>query len=277
MTALKKIARKIVPPIAFDIIKFVKLKKTFYGFKGNYIDWKTAAAQCTGWESNDILEKVSQSTLNVKKNLSFFERDGELVSSQNYNFPVLAFLLRCINHEELELNVIDFGGSFGSHYFRFKPFLNPAYELNWSVVEQQHYVEHANKNFKNAELKFYTSIKEALLDNKTNTFLSSGTIQYLEKPYEFINNLINDSFDYIILDRIFMIEHQSDRIVIQEVNPDLFYNASFPAWLFNETRFIKAFLNKYELVAEFKSEDPDNSIDKLRIYHKGFFLKKKIS
>jgi len=274
MAALKKIAKKLVPPIAFDVLKSLKPKKTHYGFKGNYSNWEIAAAQCIGWNSADILEKVSASTLAIKNNTDFFERDGEIITSKNYNFPVLASLMRSINQKDYALNVLDFGGSFGSHYFRFKHFFDPALKLNWSVVEQEHYVVHAKNNFENAELNFHTTVNDALQNTKINTFFSSGTIQYLEKPYDFINELIDNAFDFIILDRIFLIDSETDRIVMQDVNPELFYEASFPARLFNETNFINAFLSKYELIAEFSSEDPDNAIDGIRIYHKGFFLKR---
>lgn len=274
MVKLKIIIKKIVPPIAFDILKLLKSKKIRYGFKGNYSNWNQAVTNSIGWNSDNIIKKVSESTLLIKNNVDFFERDGEIIKSTNYNFPVLACLLRSIDWKKHKLAVIDFGGSFGSHYFRFKHFFDPALQLTWSVVEQKQYVEHAQNNFKNPELNFHTSISDALVSENAKVFFSSGTIQYLENPHEFIRDLLDKQFDFIILDRIFFIENQTDRIVVQDVNPELFYEASFPAWLFNETNFIKTFLKKYKLSAEFFSEDPDNEIEGIRIYHKGFFFKR---
>jgi putative methyltransferase (TIGR04325 family) len=90
-----------------------------------------------------------------------------------------------------------------------------------------------------------------------------------------MDEIMGSNFSTIIFDRIFFLNDVNDRICIQKVNPELFYDASFPVWLFNEDKFKKHMSKKYTLISEFMSEDGDNQINGIRIYHKGFYYKLK--
>lgn len=276
MKSLRKIIKKITPPIILDtVIKLFLTKKTKYGFKGNYQSWELASKETTGWETDIILEKINQSTDQIEKKDGSFERDGEIISSSNQNFPLMYSLIDSINIEKKELSVIDFGGSLGAHYNRYSRFINNAIKISWSVVEQKKYVDYAKKINTNPELNFYYSISEAKNIHHCNTFFSSGTIQYIEKPYELIDKIIEYKFSNIIFDRIFFIDDIIERICTQTADPEIFYAASFPVWLFNEDKFKKHLSKKYILISEFMSEDGDNQTEGKRIYHKGFYFKLK--
>jgi putative methyltransferase (TIGR04325 family) len=274
MKVLQTILKKITPPIILEIVKALFFtKKSKYGFQGNYTNWEEASKQTTGWETDIILDKINQSTNQLEKQNSSFERDGEIISSINQNFPLMYSLIDSINIEKKELSIIDFGGSLGAHYNRYRQFINNVIKISWAIVEQKKYVDYAKKINKNLELNFHYSISEALKTNNYNTFLSSGTIQYIEKPYKLMDEIMEYNFSTIIFDRIFFLNDVNDRICIQKVNPELFYDASFPVWLFNEDNFKKHMSKKYTLISEFMSEDGDNQIEGIRIYHKGFYYK----
>ena len=72
------------------------------------------------------------------------------------------------------------------------------------------------------------------------------------------------------------IEGDKERITKQIV-PEFIYKASYPAWFLNETKFINAFINDYDLITEFDSGfDPTSVLeDGLKVYRKGFYFKKK--
>ena len=276
MKALQKIIKKITPPIFIEIVKGIFFsKKSKYGFHGNYTCWEEVSKQVTGWETDIIFDKINQSTNQLEKKDGSFERDGEIISSTNQNFPLIYSLINSINIEKKELSIIDFGGSLGTHYKRYRQFINNGIKISWAIVEQKKYVDYAKKVNKNLELNFHYSISESLKINNYSTFFSSGTIQYIEKPYKLMDEIMEYNFSTIVFDRIFFLNDVNDRICIQTVNPKLFYHASFSVWLFNETKFKKHMSKKYTLILEFMSEDGDNQIEGIRIYHKGFYYKLK--
>jgi putative methyltransferase (TIGR04325 family) len=276
MNALQKIIKKITPPIFIEIVKGIFFsKKSKYGFHGNYTCWEEVSKQVTGWETDIIFDKINQSTNQLEKKDGSFERDGEIISSTNQNFPLIYSLINSINIKKKELSIIDFGGSLGTHYKRYRQFINNGIKISWAIVEQKKYVDYAKKVNKNLELNFHYSISESLKINNYSTFFSSGTIQYIEKPYKLMDEIMEYNFSTIVFDRIFFLNDVNDRICIQTVNPKLFYHASFSVWLFNEAKFKKHMSKKYTLILEFMSEDGDNQIEGIRIYHKGFYYKLK--
>lgn len=276
MKALQKIIKKITPPIFIEMVKGIFFsKKSKYGFHGNYTCWEEVSKQVTGWETDIIFDKINQSTNQLEKKDDFFERDGEIISSTNQNFPLIYSLINSINIEKKELSIIDFGGSLGTHYKRYRQFINNGIKISWAIVEQKKYVDYAKKVNKNLELNFHYSISESLKINNYSTFFSSGTIQYIEKPYKLMDEIMDYNFSTIVFDRMFFLNDVNDRICIQTVNPKLFYHASFSVWLFNEAKFKKHMSKKYTLILEFMSEDGDNQIEGIRIYHKGFYYKLK--
>lgn len=276
MKVLFKIIKKITPPIIIDLsIKIFFTKKTKYGFNGNYETWELASQKTTGWETDVILKKINASINYSNEQNNSFERDGEIITSSNQNFPLMFSILDSINLEKLKLNIIDFGGSLGSHYYRYKPFINNSVKISWAIIEQKKYVDIAKEQNKNSELSFHYSISKALESNHFNTFFSSGTIQYIQKPFEILDEVIRNKFSTIILDRVFFIDDINDRICIQTVDPNIFYEASFPVWLFNEKKFKNYLSESYTLISEFMSEDNDNQIEGKKIYHKGFYFKLK--
>ena len=152
MNALQKIIKKITPPIFIEIVKGIFFsKKSKYGFHGNYTCWEEVSKQVTGWETDIIFDKINQSTNQLEKKDGFFERDGEIISSTNQNFPLIYSLINSINIEKKELSIIDFGGSLGTHYKRYRQFINNGIKISWAIVEQKKYVDYAKKVNKNLQ------------------------------------------------------------------------------------------------------------------------------
>jgi putative methyltransferase (TIGR04325 family) len=82
-------------------------------------------------------------------------------------------------------------------------------------------------------------------------------------------------FKYIVVDRTAFIEGTKERITVQIV-PDFVYKASYPAWFFNEQRFVSAFSAEYSLIRQFDSKfDPVEKLDGMLCYRKGFVFKRK--
>lgn len=260
---IKQVIKNWMPPMLINIGKYI-LKRDIVWY-GNYVDWKEAKSDSLGYESNIILEKVKEAMFNVKNGNALYERDAQLFKIVEYSWPLLSGLMWISAIEGGKLNLIDFGGSLGSSYFQNREFLEELEEVNWNVVEQKHFVECGKNNFENETLHFYDSMDVCLEIEKPNTIILSGVIQYLEKPYEFLEQVIKKSFKYIIIDRTPMTAAGKERLTIQRVSSSNF-NISYPCWFFNEERFLDYFKKKYYLVAEFEAIDKANIASKFKGY-----------
>jgi putative methyltransferase (TIGR04325 family) len=273
---LKQTIKNIIPDSIKTSIKRLFSAKPKFGWLGNYSTWKAANDQCTGYDSDVILETVKTAVLKVKNGEAVYERDSVLFDAIEYSQPLLAAFESIAKENNNELHVVDFGGSLGSSYFQNRSLLKNIKKLEWSVVEQKHFVDCGKTSIEDERLKFYYSIEEALGRGKANVLLLSSVIQYFEFPYELIEKCLNYNFDYIIVDRTAFIESQKERITIQIV-PESIYKASYPSWFFNEQKFINAFSKKYDLLTEFDSKfDPKERLeDQVMSYRKGFVFKRK--
>ena len=150
-----------------------------------------------------------------------------------------------------------------------------AVQLHWSVVEQENYVRCGKEFFEGKNLKFHFTIEESMKARKADVLLLSSVVQYLEKPHEFLEAIKQYQFKYILIDRTAFIKaDRPDRLTLQVVPPEI-YEAHYPAWFFNEKRFLEHF-EGYEIKMEFESfvaGEQEMEIDHVKAgYDKGFFL-----
>lgn len=252
-------------------------KKEAFKFKGFYKSWQDAARDSNGYQAEEIFNKVKEAALKVKEGKALFERDSILFYKKQYNWPLLAILLKISIENGDRLSIIDFGGSLGSMYFQQRHFLDCLKKIRWNVIEQKHYVEYGQKYFSSLELHFYNNLDDCIKRTTSRVLLASGVIQYIEDPYSLITQFINCNFDYIIFDRTCFIEAEDHKILIQEVTP-IIYKVSYPLRVFNYIKFLSIFKDKYQLISDFDSYcDAERYFKSYRIYWKGLFLKKKRS
>lgn len=248
-------------------------KQSKHGWFGNYTSWQEAKSKCSGYDTDIIFRKVREALLKVKNEEAVYERDSVLFNQIQYSVPLLEALKTISQNQELSL--VDFGGSLGSTYFQNRDLLYSIKKMKWAIVEQKHFVDGGRKDFETENLKFFYDIPSAIEFAGKRAILLSSVIQYFEKPYDLIHEVINHGFDYIIIDRTAFIEGD-ERITVQIV-PEFIYKASYPAWFLNETKFKEAFGLKYDLLNEFDSKfDPEDKMeDGKRVYRKGFLFKLK--
>lgn len=259
--------------------QFKKKKKEEYGWFGRYSSWKDACADSDGYAKENILEKTKVSLLKVKSGEAVYERDSVLFDKKAYPFPLIAFLQHSAFQNKGPLNVLDFGGSLGSSYFQVKEFLSEQVCTSWNVVEQPHYVSCGKEFFEDEQLRFFPTIEECADSTNIDLVILSGVVQYLEEPYVFIERLMSFNFKYIIFDRTSFIEEDTDRLTVQKVWPSV-YSASYPAWFFNEERFLSHLTDNYLIKAEFSTyveEEAIIEVDHQQVgYDKGFYLVNKV-
>jgi putative methyltransferase (TIGR04325 family) len=269
---VKLLAKELIPPLIWKTLKKLNSSNQ-YGFFGDYASWDAALENSDGYDATLILDKVKESMLKVKNGEAIYARDSFILEKKEYSFPILTILLKIIYENSGHLSILDFGGGLGCHYYQYRNFLLDLHlkGLKWNIIEQKNFVECGQNFFENEQLKFYLDIDTCLKQEKPDVILLSGVIQYLEKPYEFIETLINKhEFSYILIDRLALINDYDDRLTIQKVPPEI-YNASYPSWFFSEAKFLDCFQGKYDLIFEFQGTDQVNIVSEF----KGFIFSKK--
>jgi putative methyltransferase (TIGR04325 family) len=247
----KQVFKVVVPPVVMDLWK--RQRRRFYG---DFSSWQEARSQSAGYDADNIIERVRASLLAVKQGRAVYERDSVLFDEVLHPWPVLAQLLRCACLHDCSLNVADFGGSLGTHYFQCREFLSPLRSIRWNVIEQEKMVLCGREEFESEELFFYSSIRECFEETKPNVVLISGSLQYVQEPYRVLEQLYETGSTHLIIDRTGFIPGLRDRLVIQVV-PSSIYEASYPAWFFGSEKFRQFLAPRYRISARFHPLDGD--------------------
>jgi putative methyltransferase (TIGR04325 family) len=178
---------------------FVKRQRSQYGWFGNYSSWAEVTGEADGYDADVILERTKNAVLKVKNGEAVYERDSVLFDKKEYPFPLITFLLNSANLKGEALHVLDFGGSLGSTYYQVREFLTKDVCASWNVVEQEHYVACGNQHFKDDVLAFHNSIDACLERNRIDLVILSSSVQYLEKPHDFLKELVRYNFKFLFL------------------------------------------------------------------------------
>lgn len=244
------LVKEFIPPVALSL-RWYSFK---YGWKGDFKDYETAKKLCVGYDEDHILNKIKESTLKVKNKEIPYERDGIAYDKLQMNFPLLSVLLYVASKNNNELTLIDFGGSLGTTYYQNIPYLKHLKKIKWCIVEQAQFVEAGKAEFENEHVTFYSSIAECMAENEVDLFLICNVLQYLEKPYELLEEVKNTYIPHVLLDFIAYNDQPGDRITIQHV-PPVFYGieASYPCY-FPDRKKIEgslesAYEKKYDYIA----------------------------
>ncbi len=175
-----------------------------------------------------------------------------------YSWPLLSGLLFVAAKNSGVLNIVDFGGSLESTYFQNRKFLQKLDNLSWNVIEQKHFADVGKKEFEDGKLSFFYDVKSCKKEKKSNAILFSSVLQYIEKPYELLNDILSYGFDYVIFDRM-PFSKDKEKITLQRV-PSKIYKASYPCWLFDEIKFLQYFKdNGYKIIEGFHALDGESN------------------
>jgi putative methyltransferase (TIGR04325 family) len=197
--------RDILPPIVVSLAKRSKL----------YDSYETALAVCkSGYEENDLVSVVYEKTR--------LYRDTLLV--QRPFVPEITFFRTLIGLSLAvrgnELKVIDFGGGCGVHYFISK-FLSKlvfgeSTNLRWHVVETPKMVSKAIK-LEDGQLKFFVDLQKARSDfGHVDLVFSSGALQCVPRPYEFLEQLIECRADKIFITRVGLSTLKKELVIVHK-------------------------------------------------------------
>jgi putative methyltransferase (TIGR04325 family) len=223
-------------------------------FGEEYATWQDATENCTGYDSEGIMEKVLEATLKVKNGEAVYEHDSVLFDHIEYSWPVLSGLMWVAARNNGRLNILDYGGSLGTSYFQNRKFIGALEQIWWNVVEQSHYVEAGQTHIQDHQLRFYKTIEECLVENEPNVILLSSVLQYFEDPLYLIKKFSASKATCLIIDRTPFSSSGVDRLLVQKVSPPI-YSASYPIWIFSMSKFLQILELYWCLIAEYQSPE----------------------
>lgn len=204
----KNFVKDFVPPIILRL----GIDYLLNNFK-EYQSYSEAMNACTSeaYQSIELCDMVADKTLiHIEK-----------LKEKPFNLnPNSVFLSSAINQyintfSKKSLNILDFGGACGAHYFEIRRFIPKHISLKWYVVETDQMVKSAiNKGLNNDELKFVSSIEE--INTEIDFLHSSIALPYVPNPYDFTNKLIKIRANWIFFNRMIFNENDRDIITIQK-------------------------------------------------------------
>ena len=196
-----------------------------------FASWDQAVAESTGYTDSTILDRVDAATRQVIAGHAAYERDGFLFSEPDYRWPLATALLRA-HARDGYLRVVDFGGSLGSAYWQHRNLL-PTSGVEWTVVEQPHFVERG-KALPTSAISFSDNLSAALVAQPTVVILSS-VLQYMADPLQVIDQVVDSSPGSVVIDRTPMHGGPTNIPTIQRVPPHI-YSGSYPAWILSRSQ-----------------------------------------
>ncbi|MFA5000612.1 MAG: methyltransferase, TIGR04325 family [Candidatus Paceibacterota bacterium] len=266
---MKNFLKKVTPK---KIRGFILSQR--YGWFGPYQNWSEVALKSTGYNDKLILSRVKNALLKVTTGEATYERDSVLFYKKEPRWPLLANLLFVAGQNSQRLNLIDFGGSLGSIYFQHLPFIKHLLSIHWNVVEQPNFVKCGQENFSNKQLNFYKNISDCIKKTNPTTIVFSSSLQYIEKPYDILTEVLSKNLEFIIFDRTSVTKRNKDFITLQKVPPQI-YSASYPCWFFSEQKLLDFLAPRYELIIDFETPERKIARHNFRGEFKGYLFKLK--
>ena len=199
--------KDFIPPIVMKLARRSRQSQKIYD------SYEDAQAVCkSGYEEDDLANVVYEKTKIYRDSLI-----------KQHPFVAEITTLRTIVGLSLanrcnELNIIDFGGACGAHYFISKIILGERVKLRWHVVETPKMVSKAVA-LEDGQLKFFDDLQKARYAfDRVDLVFSSCALQYVPQPYQFLEKLIELRADNIFVTRVGLSTLSRELIVVQKSN-----------------------------------------------------------
>ncbi len=229
-----------------------------------YLDYETAlkASSPKAYQADELIDVVFQKTMKFKQSLNKYP----IYISPSIANSICSLVPIITEKENKQIHIIDFGGACGALYFQIRHFIPQNLKIQWAVVETPAMVLKA-KSLENEELTFHDSLDSALniLPN-LDIFHTSGTIQALSKPREYLQKIVNLRARYIFFNRVGVNQGNKDIYTVHRsklswngpgVLPEGFQDkwVKYPFSFLSEDFFLNTIQKLYNIITKFE----DNS------------------
>jgi putative methyltransferase (TIGR04325 family) len=197
--------RDFVPPIVVKMAKRSRQSRKLYN------SYEDALAACKGgYEENDFINVVYAKTRLYRDSLL---TQHPFVSDITSLRTLIGLSL---SSRDSELNVIDFGGACGAHYFLTKAVFGKRVRLRWHVVETPNMVSKAI-GLEDGNLKFFDDLQEAMSGlGHVDLVYSNSVLPYVPRPYVGLEQLTECGAKNIFITRVGLSTVAKELVVIQE-------------------------------------------------------------
>jgi putative methyltransferase (TIGR04325 family) len=265
------------------------LKKDGDNKEKEYKDYYAALEECStegGYENTDLCDLIAEKTKNYIEHL----KEEPYVLNATNVFLVLAIntIARIFSQESININVLDFGGACGTHYFETRRFFKNDIKFKWIVVETAEMVKSAKEHtFENEELLFVDNLEK--ITTPIDLIHSSGALQYIPDYSWFLSKLMKFDAKFMLFNRMMFNRNDRTFITIQKsrmldngpgltskkyvekyINQYIFY----PHTTISYKEFNETLQSKYELKWSFDESTGSYKISNEDIIGKGLFYKK---
>ncbi len=239
-------------------------------------------SNCNSYNDEELAEVVFKKTLVFLKKIK-----SEVIQITDTDaYSLLAVINPILENKTNCINILDFGGACGAHYFQLRSLIENNISLNWVVVETSNMVKYGKK-LETEELSFCENISDAI--EKLGHFdliHTSGTLHCLSTPQIFLSDLLNCNSKWLLFNRLVLNEQEKDIFTIY--SSMLSWNGigelpkghvdriiKYPFFIFSERRFY-SFLNiKYKVIAKFNERTRIYSVKSAKIVSYGILCKLK--
>jgi len=196
--------KDLAPPIIVNLASRSKRSRK------QYDSYENALAVCKGgYEEDDLASVVYEKTRLYRDSLL---EQHPLVAEINCLSTLVGLSLAGRGNE---LNVLDFGGACGAHYFLSKIVFGERLNLRWHVVETPKMVSKAIE-LQDGQLEFFDDLQKARRGlNRIDLVFSSGALQYVPRPYNCLEQLIECRADKIFATRVGLSTLPQELVVVQ--------------------------------------------------------------
>jgi putative methyltransferase (TIGR04325 family) len=262
---MKKIIKELIPPVIWKIMRrltteMITTEQTIPNSHQVFLNYQDALKLCTtdAYEERELIEVIFKKTKRFSESLK-----SEIIAiSETAAYSLLSAVNPIIESKTNKINVLDFGGACGAHYFHLRSLIDKDLKLNWVVVETPTMVKYA-KELESDELSFFDNFTDAINKlGKVGLLHTSGTLQCVDNPQKYLAEILKCNAKWLLFNRLGL--NKLDRDVVTIHSSKLSWNGigelpegytdrwvKYPFNFPSETTFLKTLEEKYLLVAKF--------------------------
>lgn len=279
---MKELITEICPP--FLLKKLARLFPNAHSTTKKYVSYQQALTHCTkdAYEERELIEVIFKKTHRFIKE----SENNQIPVWETTSLGVMIVLNQIMSEgDKKSINVLDFGGACGAHYYNIRAMLDNSIKLNWHVVETPAMAVQA-KELQTVELKFSSDLSEAVEGlGKIDLIHTSGTLQCVDDPLKYLRELITINANYILFNRLGLNEFDNDVVTIH--SSKLSWNGigdlpagytdrwiKYPFTFLSEKKFYDELSKKYKSLAKFNDKSGMYAVAGEKITGYGLFCKK---
>ena len=249
-----------------------------------FLTYQDALRSCTNdaYENEELIEVIFKKTKRFCENL----RSNIFPNKETIAYSLQSVLDPILKSQSKSLNVLDFGGACGVHYFQMRNIIDKSMKLNWAVVETPTMVKYA-KELESDELSFFDNFQDAIARlGKIDLLHTSGTLQCVDDPFKYLNDILECNANWVLFNRLGLNKQNEDIITIHASKlswngvgelPEGYNDrwVKYPFNFFSERKFLGKVKEKYAIVKKFDDGSGTFPVDGVEIVGYGILCKNK--